>query len=120
MTPTPTPDTVPPPVPIPEKPGNSDFEERETWYDTWGCPTLSWHPVQDPSDVFYDVTLDKGDSKDERTEVDKWIRLSDPEVKASECELGESYGWSVRAEDGSANISDWSKPMYYMIEFLGG
>ena len=121
ITPTPTPDTDPPPVPTPEYPGNSDFEERHTWDVTAGCPTLSWRPVQDPSGVFYDVILDKGDSEDGRTEVDRWIRLSDPEVEASECELGESYGWSVRAEDGAGNISDWSKPLYYEIrEFHGG
>lgn len=96
------PDTTPPPVPSPEQPANGA---------TIGCAAtqlLTWTAVSDKSGISgYYVKLEKQITADSWQSAAGYGPLGSNSVNVN-IECGLFYRWTVRAQDGKGNISEWS------------
>jgi len=103
------PDTTPPPVPSPAVP--ADGLEI-------ACKSpqiLAWIPVSDPSGpVVYYVKLQKQVTPGNWQSVGGWGPVSSKQVDAS-VDCGLYYRWTVRAQDGAGNYSDWAPWSHFSI-----
>ena len=94
----------PPLVPSPNTPGNGM---------ELGCVaqvSLIWVPVEPPGgSIQYYVKLEREVLGEWQT-AGSWGPTNDKQVTAS-VECGYRYRWTVRAEDGPGNFSDWA-PWY--------
>jgi hypothetical protein len=95
-------DTTPPPVPSPMVPANGlELTCRAK-------QVLVWLPVSDPSGIAgYYVKLEQQISASQWQSVRGWGPVTGKQVEA-DVQCGGIYRWTVRAEDGAGNFSDWS------------
>jgi len=101
-TPPPPSDTTPPPVPSPAVPADG------LEIDCKSSQTLVWMPVSDPSSpVVYYVKLEREVKKGQWQTVRGWGPVSGKQVEA-DVQCGGIYRWTVRAQDGAGNYSDWA------------
>ena len=111
-TPTPTkvPDTTPPPVPTPWVPADGLV------IDCKDSQNLQWIPVTDNSGgtVVYYVKLERQISPGNWQSVGGWGPVSGKQVDAS-VDCGIQYRWTVRAQDGAGNYSDWAPWSHFSI-----
>lgn len=100
--PPPPSDTTPPPVPSPAVPANGlNLSCRSK-------QTLVWVPVSDPSGpVVYYVKLERQVKQGQWQSVGGWGPVSGKQVEA-DVQCGGIYRWTVRAQDGAGNYSDWA------------
>jgi hypothetical protein len=94
-------DSIPPPVPAPQSPANGAALACTT------SVTLTWTAVDDPSTIStYYIKLQReitaGNWQSEGGFTSSTNQVDVP------VDCGGVYRWSVRAEDGAGNISDWS------------
>jgi hypothetical protein len=94
-------DTTPPPVPTPSSPANGSKLNCTT------SQTLVWQTVKDESGIkSYYVKLEQQVGRNQWqsaggfTSTGRSVNVTPP--------CGNTYRWTVRAEDGAGNISDWS------------
>jgi hypothetical protein len=101
--PPPPQDTTPPPVPSPAVPANG------LEIDCKSSQTLVWIPVNDDSGgpVVYYVKLERQVTPGNWQSVGGWGPVSGKQVDAS-VQCGLYYRWTVRAQDGAGNYSDWA------------
>jgi hypothetical protein len=97
----PPPDTTPPPAPAPQSPANGAALACTT------SVTLTWTAVDDPSTVTtYYIKLER------ETTPGNWQSEGGYTSSTNQVDVnvmcGGVYRWTVRAEDGAGNISDWS------------
>ena len=106
----PRPDTTPPPVPSPAVPADG------LEIDCKSSQTLVWMPVSDDSGgpVVYYVKLERQVSPGNWQSVRGWGPVSGKQVDAS-VDCGIQYRWTVRAQDGAGNYSDWSPWSHFSI-----
>jgi hypothetical protein len=106
----PRPDTTPPPVPSPAVPADG------LEIDCKSSQTLAWMPVSDDSGgpVVYYVKLERQVSPGNWQSVRGWGPVSGKQVDAS-VDCGIQYRWTVRAQDGAGNYSDWSPWSHFSI-----
>ena len=101
--PPPSQDTTPPPVPSPAVPANGlELSCRSK-------QTLAWIPVSDDSGgpVVYYVKLERQVTPGNWQSVRGWGPVSGKQVEA-DVQCGGIYRWTVRAQDGAGNYSDWA------------
>jgi hypothetical protein len=103
------PDTTPPPVPSPAVPADG------LEIDCKSSQTLVWMPVSDDSGgpVVYYVKLERQVSPG-NWQSRGWGPVSGKQVDAS-VQCGLYYRWTVRAQDGAGNYSDWSPWSHFSI-----
>lgn len=95
-----TADTTPPPVPSPSSPSNGSQLNCTT------SQTLIWQQVKDPSGIkTYYIKLEQQVKRQWQsaggfTSTGRSVNVTPP--------CGYTYRWTVRAEDGAGNYSDWS------------
>jgi hypothetical protein len=106
----PRPDTTPPPVPSPAVPADG------LEIDCKSSQTLAWMPVSDDSGgpVVYYVKLERQVSPGNWQSAGGWGPVSSKQVDAS-VDCGIQYRWTVRAQDGAGNYSDWSPWSHFSI-----
>jgi hypothetical protein len=106
----PAPDTTPPPVPSPAVPADG------LEIDCKSSQTLVWMPVSDDSGgpVAYDVKLERQITPGNWQSVGGWGLVSGKQVDAS-VDCGLYYRWTVRAQDGAGNYSDWAPWSHFSI-----
>jgi hypothetical protein len=103
------PDTTPPPVPSPAVPADG------LEIDCKSSQTLVWMPVSDPSGpVVYYVKLERQVSPGNWQSVRGWGPVNGKQVDAS-VQCGLYYRWTVRAQDGAGNYSDWAPWSHFSI-----
>jgi hypothetical protein len=77
--------------------------------------TLVWIPVSDPSSpVVYYVKLQKQVTPGNWQSAGGWGPVSGKQVDAS-VDCGIQYRWTVRAQDGAGNYSDWAPWSHFSI-----
>jgi hypothetical protein len=105
------PDTTPPPVPSPAVPADGLEIECKS------SQTLAWIPVSDDSGgpVVYYVKLERQVSPGNWQSVRGWGPVSGKQVDAS-VDCGIQYRWTVRAQDGAGNYSDWAPWSHFSIQ----
>jgi hypothetical protein len=103
-------DTTPPPVPSPAVPADG------LEIDCKSSQTLVWMPVSDDSGgpVVYYVKLERQVSPGNWQSAGGWGPVSGKQVDAS-VDCGIQYRWTVRAQDGAGNYSDWSPWSHFSI-----
>lgn len=103
-------DTTPPPVPSPAVPANGLEINCKT------SQTLAWLPVSDDSGgpVVYYVKLERQISPGNWQSVRGWGPVSGKQVEA-DVQCGGIYRWTVRAQDGAGNYSDWAPWFQFSI-----
>ncbi len=94
-------DTTPPPVPAPQSPKNGAALACTT------SVTLTWTAVDDPSTIAtYYIKLER------QVTAGNWQSAGGYTSSTNQVDVnvdcGGIYRWTVRAEDGAGNISDWS------------
>ncbi len=103
------PDTTAPPVPSPAVPA----EGLEL--DCRSKQTLAWIPVSDPSGIAgYYVKLERQVSPGNWQSAGGWGPVSGKQVEAS-VDCGLYYRWTVRAQDGAGNYSDWAPWSHFSV-----
>jgi hypothetical protein len=104
------PDTTPPPVPSPAVPADG------LEIDCKSSQTLAWMPVSDDSGgpVVYYVKLERQVSPGNWQSVRGWGPVSGKQVDAN-VDCGIQYRWTVRAQDGAGNYSDWASWSHFSI-----
>jgi hypothetical protein len=106
------PDTTPPPVPSPAVPADGLVLPS--------CPPskkqiLAWIPVSDPSSpVVYYVKLQIQVTAGNWQSAGGWGPESGKQVEAN-VQCGGIYRWTVRAQDGAGNYSDWAPWSHFSI-----
>jgi hypothetical protein len=105
------PDTTPPPVPSPAVPADG------LEIDCKSSQTLVWVPVSDDSggSVVYYVKLERQVSPGNWESVRGWGPVSGKQVDAS-VECGIQYRWTLRAQDGAGNFSQWAPWSHFSIQ----
>jgi len=102
-------DTTPPPAPSPSVPADGL---------TLSCrssQTLVWVPVSDPSGISgYYVKLEIQVTPGNWQSVGGWGPVTGKQVDVS-VQCGGYYRWTVRAQDGAGNYSDWSKWSHFSV-----
>ena len=108
--PAPPSDTTPPPVPSPAVPADG------LEIDCKSSQTLVWIPVSDDSGgpVVYYVKLERQVTPGNWQSVRGWGPVSGKQVDAS-VQCGLYYRWTVRAQDGAGNYSDWAPWSHFSI-----
>ena len=102
-------DTTPPTVPSPMVP--ADGLELSCRAEQ----VLAWVPVSDPSGIEgYYVKLEGQITAGEWRAVRGWGPVAGKQVEA-EVQCGGIYRWTVRAEDGAGNFSDWSAWSHFSV-----
>lgn len=77
--------------------------------------TLVWVPVSDPSGISgYYVKLELQVTPGNWQSVGGWGPVSGKQVDVS-VQCGVYYRWTVRAQDGAGNYSDWSEWSHFGI-----
>ena len=102
-------DTTPPPVPSPAVPADGlDIDCKSS-------QTLAWMPVSDPSSpVVYYIKLERQVSPGKWQPVSDWGAVSGKQVE-TKVDCGLYYRWTVRAQDGTSNYSDWAPWSHFSI-----
>jgi hypothetical protein len=102
-------DTTPPPVPSPMVP--ADGLELSCRAEQ----VLVWLPVSDPSGIEgYYVKLEQQITAGQWQTVRGWGPVAGKQVEV-EVQCGGVYRWTVRAEDGAGNFSDWSAWSHFSV-----
>lgn len=103
-------DSAAPPVPAPAVPSNGE---------TLAChstQTLAWSPVTDDSQpVQYYVKLEISIKKGQWRSAGGYGPITGAQVDVN-VQCGGVYRWTVRAQDGAGNASNWSSPSVFSIE----
>jgi hypothetical protein len=84
--------------------------------DCKSSQTLVWMPVSDDSGgpVVYYVKLERQISPGNWQSVGGWGPVSGKQVDVS-VDCGIQYRWTVRAQDGAGNYSDWSSWSHFSM-----
>jgi hypothetical protein len=84
--------------------------------DCKSSQTLAWMPVSDDSGgpVVYYVKLERQVSPGNWQSVRGWGPVSGKQVDAN-VDCGIQYRWTVRAQDGAGNYSDWASWSHFSI-----
>jgi len=108
--PPPAEDTTPPPVPSPVVPANGlELSCRST-------QNLAWTPVSDDQSGIsaYYVKLEKEITAGNWQSAGGFGPVSGKQVTAN-VDCGVRYRWTVRAQDGAGNYSNWSAYSYFSL-----
>lgn len=102
-------DTTPPPTPTPAVPADGlVLSCRST-------QTLAWLPVDDPSGISgYYVKLEMEVTSGNWQSAGGYGPVTGKQVDVN-VQCGGVYRWTVRAQDGAGNFSNWSAPSYFSI-----
>lgn len=102
-------DTTPPPAPTPQVPADGLALSCRS------SQTLAWLPVSDPSGILgYYVKLEREVTPGNWQSIGGWGPLSDKQVNVP-VDCGLYYRWTVRAQDGAGNYSDWSGWSHFSV-----